>query len=60
VYRHAIDYGADAVDSKPDFEEQLKISRRIREALVKGGAVDGMPKVHISNPQHQDNHLNRS
>lgn len=45
VYKHAMDYGAGAVDSKPEFEEQLKISRRIREALVKAGAVIGMPKV---------------
>lgn len=45
VYKHAIDYGAGAVDSKPELEEQLKISRRIREALIKAGAVTGMPKV---------------
>jgi hypothetical protein len=37
-----MDYGAGAVDSKPEFEEQLKIPRRVREALVKAGAVIGM------------------
>jgi hypothetical protein len=40
-----MDHGAGVVDSKPEFEEQLKISRRVREALVKAGAVIGMPKV---------------
>ena len=60
VYKHAIDNGPGAVNSKPGFEEQLKISRRMREALVKAGAVGGMPKVHISNSQYPDIHLNES
>lgn len=47
VYNHAIDCGAGAEDSKPDVDEQMKISRRMREALVKAGAIGGMPKVNI-------------
>lgn len=36
VYKHAVDYGVRATDCKQAHEEQLEISRRMREALVKG------------------------
>lgn len=45
IYKHAIDHGAGAMDCKPAHEEQLRISRRMREALVKAGAIGGMPKA---------------
>ncbi len=47
VYKHAIDHGADAGDSKSTHEEQLKISRRMREAVVNAGRVGGLPNVHL-------------
>jgi hypothetical protein len=40
-----MDFGAGVVDSKPQAEEQFKDLRRMQEALVKAGAVIGMPKV---------------
>jgi len=45
VYKHAIDHGPDCVDKLPNHDEQLKISRRMREALVKTAAIGGLPKV---------------
>lgn len=45
VYTHAIQHGQGAVDAKPGDEEQLAISRRMREALVKSAAIGGLPKV---------------
>jgi hypothetical protein len=45
VYKHVIDHGPGATDCKPAHEEQLKISRRMREALVKAGAIGGLPKA---------------
>ncbi len=45
VYKHAIENGPDHVDNTPDQEEQLTISRRMREALVKTAAIGGLPKV---------------
>jgi hypothetical protein len=45
VYEHALYHGASAPDSKPAHEEQLKISRRMREALIKAAAIGGLPKV---------------
>lgn len=45
VYTHAIEHGQGAMDGNPGEEEQLAISRRMREALVKSGAVGGLPKV---------------
>jgi hypothetical protein len=35
IYKHAMDHGAGAADCKPAHEEQLKISRRMREARGK-------------------------
>lgn len=45
VYTHAIEHGQGATNGKPGEEEQLAISRRMREALVKSGAIGGLPKV---------------
>lgn len=45
VYAHALEHGQGAADARPGDEEQLAISRRVREALVKSSAVSGMPKV---------------
>jgi hypothetical protein len=45
VYKHVLDHGPDAVDRTPDHEEQLSMSRRMREALVKTAAIGGLPKV---------------
>jgi hypothetical protein len=46
VYRYAIERGSDGLaDYQPDLEEQLKISRRLREALIKASAISGVPKV---------------
>jgi hypothetical protein len=47
VYRHAIDNGGDYFDIRPSEDEQRKISRRMREALVKASAVGGVPKVYF-------------
>jgi len=44
VYKYALEHGGDCSDSKPDHEEQLNISRRTREALIKAGAIGGLPK----------------
>ena len=50
VYTHAIEHGQGPTDAKPEEEEQLAISRRMREALVKSGAIGGMPKVTNATP----------
>jgi len=42
IYKHALD---EPTDSGPGLEEQLAITRRIREALIKSAAVGGLPKV---------------
>jgi hypothetical protein len=47
VFKHAIELGPDHIDRAPDSEEQLKISRRIREALIKSAAIGGLPKVRL-------------
>ncbi len=44
VYKHAIGHGLGAADCTPAQEEQLKISRRMREALAKAGVIGGLPK----------------
>ena len=48
VYKHALDQGPDHVDQAPDQNEQLRISRRMREALVKTAAIGGLPKVNTA------------
>lgn len=50
VYKHALDHGGDYYDAAPNEAEQLRISRRIREALVKASAVGGLPKVLAVSP----------
>jgi hypothetical protein len=45
ILSHAIEGSTDAPESTPNHDEQLRISRRIREALIKASAVGGMPRV---------------
>ncbi|SPN98799.1 uncharacterized protein DNG_01840 [Cephalotrichum gorgonifer] len=45
VYKHAIEHGQGQTESVPGKDEQLAISRRMREALIKSGAVGGLPKA---------------
>jgi len=45
VYQHALENGGDYFDVAPSEDEQRKISRRIREALIKSSAVGGVPRV---------------
>lgn len=47
VYRYALDHDAGAFDSTHVHEEKLRISRRMREALIKAAAIGGLPKVSI-------------
>jgi len=51
VYLHALEHGGGASSSKPAKEEQLRISRRTREALIKASAVGGIPKVFTRRPR---------
>lgn len=53
VYIHAMEHGQGATDAKPGEEEQLAISRRMREALIKSGAIGGLPKVTTLYPGNQ-------
>ena len=45
VLSHAIENAPDAPEPTNNLDEQLGISRRIREALIKSSAVGGMPRV---------------
>lgn len=45
VYKYVMDHGGNQIESKPSHDEQLKISRRMREALIKAAAIGGLPKV---------------
>lgn len=45
VYKHAIENGPSHIDIVPSLDEQLRITRRMREALVKAAAIGGLPKV---------------
>lgn len=47
VYRHAVaaDPGAGTAGTVADHERQLRIARRLREALLKTSAIGGLPKV---------------
>ena len=45
VFTHAIEKGGGSVDTRPSANEQLAISRRIREALIKSSAIIGLPKA---------------
>ena len=43
VYKHAVEASPDIAEAIPGRDEQLSISRRIREALLKASAVGGAP-----------------
>lgn len=45
VYTFALESGSDERDTTPSQDEQLKMIRRMREALIKAAAVGGLPKV---------------
>ncbi|EHA57207.1 hypothetical protein MCOR02_004179 [Pyricularia oryzae] len=46
VYKHVLTHGVDhGTEGAPSPEEQLTISRRMREALVKTAAIGGLPKT---------------
>jgi hypothetical protein len=45
VFRHAMETGPGGVSKKPEHDEQLRIARKMREALVKAAAIGGLPKV---------------
>ncbi|KAK3308226.1 AhpD-like protein [Chaetomium strumarium] len=45
VYLHALQHGAGSADSAPSADEKLRISRRMREALIKAAAVGGVPRT---------------
>ncbi|KAK2045305.1 carboxymuconolactone decarboxylase [Colletotrichum somersetense] len=45
IYQHVMRYGVGSEDAKPGSDEQLTISRKLREALIKASAVGGMPKT---------------
>lgn len=45
VFKHAINSGSEESNVKLHSAEQLKIARRMREALVKASAIGGLPKV---------------
>ena len=47
VYQHALRHGSG--DTAPNQDEKLRISRRMREALIKVAAVGGVPRV-LSEP----------
>lgn len=50
VYKHVLDHGPGARNKAPSPEEQLTISQRIREALIKASTLGGLPKVSMSYP----------
>ncbi|KAK2017877.1 carboxymuconolactone decarboxylase [Colletotrichum eremochloae] len=45
IYQHALAHGVGPEDAKPGSDEQLTISRKLREALIKASAVGGLPKT---------------
>lgn len=46
VFNNAIGKGSETTENGiPSRDDQLRISRRLREALLKASAVGGMPKV---------------
>ncbi|KAK4241126.1 hypothetical protein C8A03DRAFT_41424 [Achaetomium macrosporum] len=45
VYLYALRHGAGPADSVASVDEQLRISRRMREALIKAAAVGGVPRT---------------
>jgi hypothetical protein len=53
VFSYVIETSSGSKVSKPD-HEQLRIARKIREALVKSGAIGRLPKVLSSTEQLAD------
>jgi hypothetical protein len=49
VYQHALRHGSPG-DAIPSQDEKLRISRRIREALIKAAAVGGVSRVLTDSP----------
>lgn len=45
VYKYALGNGVSEISSNQGHDEQLKISRRMREALIKASAIGGVPRV---------------
>lgn len=48
VFKYALDKGGGRIPTKPSHDEQLKIARQMREALVKTAPIGGLPKVNQS------------
>ncbi|KAF9870822.1 carboxymuconolactone decarboxylase [Colletotrichum karsti] len=45
IYKHVMKHGVGPDDLKPGADEQLTVSRKLREALIKASAVGGLPKT---------------
>ncbi|KAL8791545.1 MAG: hypothetical protein Q9195_005873 [Heterodermia aff. obscurata] len=45
VFKYALEKGGRNAPAKPSHDEQLKIARQIREALVKTAPIGGLPKA---------------
>lgn len=50
IFKHAIEGGPGSRDTKPEHGEQLKIARKLREAIVKAAPIGGLPKVCLIPP----------
>ena len=48
VFKYALEKGGGSTPTKPSHDEQLKIARRMREALIKAAPIGGLPKVYQS------------
>ena len=57
VYKHAMDYCTGAVDSKPEFEEQLKISRRRTRSISQSRSCYWYAQSTKQYPQCQSIHF---
>lgn len=45
IFKYALEKGGGRTGAKPSHDEQLKIARQMREALVKTAPIAGLPKV---------------
>ena len=45
VFQHAVDRGVGEASRSMEVEDQLRMARKMREALIKAAAVYGLPKV---------------
>ncbi|MCJ1392857.1 hypothetical protein MMC18_005729 [Xylographa bjoerkii] len=45
VFKHALETGPGRTDAKPEYDEQLQMARKMREALVKAAPIGGLPKA---------------